>query len=739
MPVHHGTEPPLYHAELKISPDHRTYRYSYNHTDILTLHQAGQEPLRYRLGSDGDMVSLPFLQQVFFTSSVEQWVDVTFTLSANTHVMQPQHQGVSAILGQVGQPLIYGVNGLYDGDIDLLISWHECEFSWLDQSIQIEGDCAVARMRLKLGAKPWILLFRMQYYRQHLGFTYYRPWLHQADRRSIAGWCSWEAYHRQISLADVRKTAEFLQQTFHSYGLDYMQIDDGYQSVVQPARPDGNYRSAFLETIADFPGGHPAMIDSIRSAGLKPGIWTNVSISNSEFAAHSPFIYRDSAGNPLAFDWLHFCLDMSPACLEQEIKPLFQALQAMGYSYFKVDSLRHLLMDAFRKLVSLGMMDNDQSSRRFAGLMAAIRSAIGPDNYLLACWGVLGETIGSVDACRIASDSNPSWKAIRMQLFETARWFFTQRILFTIDPDHICVRAKLSFARSTLSLASLSGSLYMISDKPEDYDAERISMIRQTLPPLATMTAATAALDFSTPAWPANDRYNQEPAVSERPFSTLWCVHFHMGGQSWAVVQQVATHSLAECAIPLHELGLDPFGHYLAYDFWQQRFLGIVTNELQLTALELGDSQVIGLRQCGQHPRLLASDRHVSMDAISVRQETWQQADNCLSLDLSGIAGESFNYVFWLPAGWRLLDARGQNADMSWHVVNTGESDEAEGCNDGQNFNDGQNCNDGQDCNDGQNCNDGLGISHGPAILLQVSLRFSQPDANLELFFQHME
>jgi hypothetical protein len=121
-----------------------------------------------------------------------------------------------------------------------------------------------------------------------------------------------------------------------------------------------------------------------------------------------------------------------------------------------------------------------------------------------------------------------------MQLYETARWFFTQRILFTIDPDHICVRAKLSYARSTLSLASLSGSLFMISDKPEDYDAERIRMIRQTLPPLATMTAETAPVDYTTPAWPANDRTNQEPAVSQRPFSTLWCFHFRRGGQSWA-------------------------------------------------------------------------------------------------------------------------------------------------------------------------------------------------------------
>ena len=67
------------------------------------------------------------------------------------------------------------------------------------------------------------------------------------------------------------------------------------------------------------------------------------------------------------------------------------------------------------------------------------------------------------------------------------------------------------------------------------------------------------------------------------------------------------------------------------------------------------------------------------------------------------------------------MDAQGQNADISWHVVNTGESDE------------------GMGCNDGQNCNDGLGISRSPATLLQVSLGFSQPDANLELFFQHIE
>ena len=80
-------------------------------------------------------------------------------------------------------------------------------------------------------------------------------------------------------------------------------------------------------------------------------------------------------------------------------------------------------------------------------------------------------------------DANPTWAGIRMQLFESARWFHTHRILFLNDPDHVCVRTKADWAKSVLSLISLSGELCMLSDTQQAYTPEKLDIIRKTLPP----------------------------------------------------------------------------------------------------------------------------------------------------------------------------------------------------------------------------------------------------------------
>ena len=45
--------------------------------------------------------------------------------------MRPNRAGnEQAILAQVGRPLMFGVNGLYDISQDLLIDWNGAEWKW---------------------------------------------------------------------------------------------------------------------------------------------------------------------------------------------------------------------------------------------------------------------------------------------------------------------------------------------------------------------------------------------------------------------------------------------------------------------------------------------------------------------------------------------------------------------------------------------------------------------------------
>jgi hypothetical protein len=274
---------------------------------------------------------------------------------------------------------------------------------------------------------------------------------------------------------------------------------------------------------------------------------------------------------------------------------------------------------------------------------------------------------------RVATDANPNFHAYSMQLRETARWFFAQRIMFTIDPDHVCVRGELNWVRMILSTVALTGGLFMISDKPESYDAARLELIRKTLPRTQVRTAETGPVDYSSPACfgirPGTElirgsreigHFDEEAA----PFASLWCTHFEQEGRAWCVMQRCAVTPLPAMELSVDALNL-PLGRvYYAFDFWAQEGKVIAGVTLHLPALSLGDTTVLGLYDItGKKPCLVGSDRHVTMDAVSVQRVT--PLAKGLVLDLNGFEGLDARYRVYAPEAQGRVKVRGGEVDVS--------------------------------------------------------------------------
>ena len=381
---------------------------------------------------------------------------------------------------------------------------------------------------------------------------------------------------------------------------------------------------------------------------------------------------RKADGDLLFGDWIQYVIDCTPEILQEEITPYYRKLREAGYDYFKSDSIRHLIFDGLQEAVRLGLLSDEDAQERMKAYMQAARSGIGEDAYYLSCWGVLTQSIGVCDAIRVATDANISWSAFSMQLRETARWFFAQRILFTLDPDHVCVRSELPWVRMLLSFVSLTGGLYMISDQPEAYNEQRLSLIRKTLPGIAVRTAETGPVAYDTPACyrthnPADldknsydiGHYNK---IEENPFASLWSVHFERDGHTWVVMQRCAVTPLPAVTIGIKALGLDEARTYYAFDFWRQTGGAVTGGTLSLPALSLGDTSVCGLYDItdGQ-PQLVGSDRHVSMDVVSVRSA--KVLGNGLELSLSGFDGLVCRYAVYAPQAQGRVHATGGSAD----------------------------------------------------------------------------
>ena len=149
----------------------------------------------------------------------------------------------------------------------------------------------------------------------------------------------------------------------------------------------------------------------------------------------------------------------------------------------------------------------------------------------------------------------------------------------------------------------------------------------------------------------ALDMAGNYPTMNDaHPFSTLWAFHLAVPGRRWTVVGRFATVPLEQSSVPLENLGLDPQKEYAAFDYWKSRYLGRISGCLPCSEMELGNCQIIALTPIADHPQLIASSRHVSMDAVSVKRHDWNGSE--LNLDLEGVAGTRETYWFHVPQGY---------------------------------------------------------------------------------------
>ena len=674
-------EPPVVFARSSLDEKTRVLTYQYNGRTLLRMQIPGNGDIKYRVKSDACIQSTPHVSQLYVivdSDPLPTRVDVC--LSEDAAVMRPHRaRAGQAVLGQVGRATIPGVNGLYDILDDLLVSWNGGYWRWLDPELRTDSEGRlVVSLEVEVGRTPWVVNLFPQYYRKHLGYADHKPWEQRPNLKPVAGWCSWEAYRRDVTEENIAEASAFLARHFKDYGFEYVQVDDGYQETPIVIRKGTSIAEAWAKPSPRFPSGLSALCRGIAGQGLKPGIWISASIwppDSPETVEDTDCLLKDENGRLLDSRWIHRAVDCRPATLDAHIRPLFRMLREAGFQYIKTDQIRHLLYDALQELVYRGLMSNDECLARFRAYMEATREAMGEDVYYLASWGVLSEVVGVCDACRIACDANPKWQRIRMQIAEAARWFHTQRVLFLNDPDHICARTRPEWAQALLSHVSLTGGLFMLSDPIASYDAQRIRMIQRVLPPLSTLTAETGPLDMHYPAFAwtkehgaafkdgvevawddVTDRAAQEIAGvqdtmdDDHPFSSLWSFHLKTAAGRWCVAGRFATVPLRASSLPLASLGLEPERHYLAFDFWAERFLSVVTGALNVPAIPVGCCQVIALRERTDRPQFLASSRHVSMDAVSVKAQRWE--DGALSLDLAGVAGTTETYWFHVPQAW---------------------------------------------------------------------------------------
>ena len=565
-------------------------------------------------------------------------------------------------------------NAIYDRNLDWMIE--------ADEGIAIKSEQMVdgtARFELDYYSDNIVLTFYPRYYQKHKNLPYFQPWTYKVRKDSITGWCTWWAYMRNCRQNDVDGLLDvWKDKHFADFGYHFIQLDDVYQGGADKGRkiPDaamknyiGGRPETWLEWKKDlFPEGMTGYYQSVYNSGFEPGLWMGCFFTDKEIAdQHPDWFVQGEDGKPFVGKWVTYVVDSTnPEAANALIRPTFRGLKNAGFKYLKIDQLRHMLYDNLNLNLKYMVKNNKRPDDIFRAYLRIAREELGEECFILSCWGVLPESIGLADGCRIGGDG---YGPVTMQQYNS--W---NGIVWRNDPDHCDISPEkaadgVGNVTKTQSikavdndtiirpaLASIAGCMLMLSDKPETYQNDKNLLgARCSSPVLFSVPGQLYDYDpVKTDNIKKIDRSTLQGGSSVSIIDAdqygevcpFWLNEFNKSYENWYVLHRLnwtkdKENIAGQVTVNLTDLGLFPEKEYLAYEFWSNSFIGVVKNEIMLGELAPMGVQSLAIREKLKHPQIVSTNRHLSQGAAELELLNWD--NNCLNGRSHVIEG--FNYV----------------------------------------------------------------------------------------------
>jgi hypothetical protein len=493
------------------------------------------------------------------------------------------------------------------------------------------GSVSSGRCLLVVAAEPFTGL---EYYAEMCGRLH-----HVRLNPIINGWCAWFYTHTQATEDEQLRNAEFIARHLKPYGMEWVQIDDGYQ------RAFGDWQGNHL-----YPHGMSWLAAEIRKLGLKPGIWI-APYAISEHAdivqQHPEWLAHDASGNlqVTASTRVKYILDITHPGARQWLHDVFETLGPVwGYDFIKIDFVEWTLLAIER------YYDPTLSRAQVYRLgFETMRAAVGPYCHLLDC-GPGPDTVGLLDSMRIEQDLPANtWEQYVKHDSSTApamakRYYFHKRTWIN-DADHIGLALlTVPQAQAVASLIALSGGTMMSGDRLYALDATRLDILKKVFP---TYGEAARPLD-----------------LFEKAFPEIFALHIHRDFGAWWLVGYFNWDEGAEVrrTFDVSRLGLDTHKPYLAYTFWTQRRLVVSDGKVQLQ-LPPSSTHLFAIHEARDVPQLLGTDRHYTQGALELVQVRWDDVQHTLSGVGLGAPGMSWTLTLHVPEGF----SWDQDRHAAWH------------------------------------------------------------------------
>jgi hypothetical protein len=271
--------------------------------------------------------------------------------------------------------------------------------------------------------------------------------------------------------------------------------------------------------------------------------------------------------------------------------------------------------------------------------LKAVREAAGPETFILGCCTPqnersLGMVLGLVDAMRVGADSGVEWRGVVDGAKSSAALYFLNGRVWWNDPDAIYARAKvpLNEVQCFAGWVALTGMLNNQTDWAPDYPAERVDLLRRTMP--AHQLTSVRPVDL----------FEHDPA-------RIWVLTYQTGSVKRTVVGLFNwSDTPCEIGVTAQRLGLQPDATHAGFEFWSNRPIEPFKGRLQ-QRLPPRSSRILAVRETADHPILLGTSRHVTQGAVDILEEIWDAPQRTLAGAGRVVRGDPYELRVLAPGG----------------------------------------------------------------------------------------
>ncbi len=470
------------------------------------------------------------------------------------------------------------------------------------------------------------------YYRDALGVKFYQPLDKSRFPAPPSGWCTWYYYYNRINETEVKRNARWIADNLKDYGAQYIQIDDGWQG----GGGREGYRDWTTVNRDHFPNGMTELAGYIKSLGLEPGLWLAPhGQSNPRFVSNNPSVFLLKPDGTTASDTWEGRFLVDPTTPESSVylKGLFTKLSGWGYDYFKIDGQPIVVDEYGSKKQFMKNPSADSAAGLYRKTLDSIRAAIGPNRYLLGCWGTPIEGAGIMNGSRTGGDVVLGWGGFQVALRATLSYYYLHNIVWYCDPDVLLVRSPLTQdqARVWATLQGLTGQALMSSDRLMDLSEDRVELLRRVYP-----AVNIRPLDLF-------------PAEGNK---RIWDLKINHLGRNYDVVGvfNFDADKAAQILLKWKDLGLPGGQPVHVFDFWNKEYLGAWSDGMVVDAAPTS-CRVLTLLPDNGRIQLISTSRHITQGWVDLAALSQNEAGDTFQGTGKVVKNDPYELRFVFPRG----------------------------------------------------------------------------------------